>query len=226
MLHGITWCWYCNAKKIAGSLDIEKLGQIGDSFGPLTSIFTSLAVGMAVLSTYFQVREFSKQLEEMRASKIEMEKQTATYVRQLEEAKHQTQILKEQQQAEQRRHSSERLPFIIAFVKLRSSEVEIYNRGAKVYSVKFVSDVGFNYIMHASLGQIADLAIWNPDEQKVTIKFKDSDNPCDLTVKYILHSGEQIEERFTISFKESHTLYSDRIDQMNYLKIALSKSSV
>lgn len=221
---GITWWWYCDAKKLAGNLDIEKLGQLGDSFGPLTSIFTSLADGMAVLSTYFQVREFSKQLEEMRASKIEMEKQTETYTRQLEEAKRQTQILKEQQQAEQLRHSSERLPFIIAFVNSGTREVELINRGAKVYSVTFLSDVGFRYITHSSFGQITDLAIWNPDDHKVTITFKNSDAPCDVAVNYTLHSGERIEKRFIIPFEMPVTLYSNRIHQMNHLKLALSQA--
>lgn len=104
----IIWYWLMTGGHFVS--DPAKAGPIGDSFGPLSSLFSSLALGAAIIATYYQIREFRSQLTEMRQSSEEMKKQTETYEQQLIEAKLQTHILREQNIAESIRHSSELLP--------------------------------------------------------------------------------------------------------------------
>lgn len=76
----ISALWYLAMTKGRFVTDPTDAGPIGDSFGPLTSLFSSLALGAAVIATYYQVREFRSQLKEMSESKEELEKQTANQV--------------------------------------------------------------------------------------------------------------------------------------------------
>lgn len=56
--------------------NIDKAGQFGDSFGPLTSLFTGLAFGGLIVSLILQRRELQASLRELRHS-VEAQQQIA-----------------------------------------------------------------------------------------------------------------------------------------------------
>jgi hypothetical protein len=240
---GITVYWYFDAKRISECGNaIERAGQIGDSFGPLTSLFTSLALGAAILGTWYQVREFRSQLDEMRLSRDEMEEQTRTYKHQLQELQEQTRILKEQNFQSQRQTALKELPFFCFRIYEKRDmppepdhlAFDVENSGARIFNFRY-EGIGFQPSQNVAIIEGphgTNMGMKSNGTQRCSFPIEIAgtigevcQRGCSVRISYVLESGIEMEEivhfpkpdgDFVVSWFA--IAVSNRVDQAAFLE--------
>ena len=217
---GVSIFWYCLMTDWTFISDPNKAGLIGDSFGPLTSLFSSLALGAAVIATYYQVREFRSQIKEMSESKEELEKQTTAMNAQLNEMRKQTanQVLA---------NAINYLPHFSAEL-MRGSDPQrnfrITNTGHCVYGFSWRSEqkMSIDSVMLNSSRQRDTIAVFGkPNENVLSVAFRPMEDELSskglkIIMSYTLFSGHKIEECFTVYFSKPYA--SPRSEQVQHIR--------
>jgi len=91
LLGFVVWIWYWLPSYLAADLkSITDKGLFGDSYGSVTSLFTGLAFAALIFTIILQQREiklqredFLSQLEEMKLSRQDVNRQTDVYEKQV-----------------------------------------------------------------------------------------------------------------------------------------------
>lgn len=222
-----------------------RAGLIGDAFGPLTSLFGSLAFLAAVTSTYYQIKEFGYQLKEIAENREELTKQTEALKGQLDQAKAQTSFMEIQRIHSRVMESVERLPYFhISYEETypnashKGRQITIENHGQTIYSlqlsgedVRFVNDTNITLVLAAkdTLKKMAPTVLNRPIFHSIE-KYPKSAIDCllistdggmspdefTLTIGYVLSDGVPLLE--DIVCKVGHSASSERRAQTQQLR--------
>jgi|GEM_PF-5956458 len=168
-------------------------GTFGDTFGALNALFSGLAFLGVMASIFIQGREFRSQLEEMRTTATEMEKQSKIYDAQLESLKKQNHLLGKQFLEGQFIEQMAAQPIWNVVAKLDHNNFIsiVTNAGGIAYNVECVSSLSSETKTKTS---------WPGDERPMFFRRKlgDSSN-CKFSIKYTTKLGYTRKEEFVFN---------------------------
>ena len=189
----ILWSATIPVVKWMGFGSPDGAGTFGDTFGALNTLFSGLAFLGVLAGIFIQGREFRSQLEEMRTTAGEMEKQSKIYDAQLESLKSQNQLIGKQFVEARFQEQMKNQPIWNVTAKLDNSNLILIvnNEGCIAYNVEFSSSM---------CESVRSLPSWEGHVQPLFLARKPGlPKTCQISIQYTTRLGYNRTEHFDFS---------------------------